>query len=761
MLSTIASELKKGYHILHIVAHGTFGKSKGAVLYLANAFGEVALVGADRVEKMLRQQSDHLPHLIFLCSCQTATRSPADAFRGFAPKLLEAGVPAVVAMQDLVPVKTAGRFARTFYRQLLEHGLVDLAGNEARAAVLTADLPGSAIPVLFSRLPDNQLFATKARLPIDPTTGEVSSVTIGDVGGDIRNSIIAGRDVIQVAEDLTNLKMPNNDLQGQLDILNRALPELVVPFHQNEARATIAELKEAIDALPTHEQAYCQSVRDLFAEDAAYYIPLKGEATEERVAKRGDSPLSIPRRTTPRAARRRKRRGQAQAEFHQLEQVGQETQRIKLNTLREAVDRYDRLILLGDPGSGKTTALEHLAYQFADGIEKIPLPLRLSEFEPGLLRLHESEPRLKAVENFIVQGWAGSLKAGHWGMPELAANLRGYLEEGKLFILFDALNEMPAEHYDEQAGLLRDFIDKWAAKGNRFMMTCRVLDYGKHLTGLKRVEVQPLSDDQITAFLQKERPDDWTELWAELNENGATQNRQLLTMARNPYILTMMIDVFAEQGYLGQNQAELMTEFTQDLLNRDEDKYSVEEWLDADIQREVLSIVAFDMQERPDAGTMIKTYDIVLPHKIRPGRNLIPTPSLDRVLTLAHGAKIVEMPVNHSSVRFYHQLLQEYFAARELLKRLPPSNSPQRGEDSFSSPPLGGIEGGLSSLWRWKWKESETPLWVRPENNYDPIPPPETTGWEETTILAAGLAPENDDQLVRTLNEINPVLAGR
>ena len=32
------------------------------------------------------------------------------------------------------------------------------------------------------------------------------------------------------------------------------------------------------------------------------------------------------------------------------------------------------------------------------------------------------------------------------------------------------------------------------------------------------------------------------------------------------------------------------------------------------------------------------------------------------------------------------------------------------------------------------------PLWERPEDNYDPLPPPPPTGWEETTILAAGLA---------------------
>jgi formylglycine-generating enzyme required for sulfatase activity len=39
-----------------------------------------------------------------------------------------------------------------------------------------------------------------------------------------------------------------------------------------------------------------------------------------------------------------------------------------------------------------------------------------------------------------------------------------------------------------------------------------------------------------------------------------------------------------------------------------------------------------------------------------------------------------------------------------------------------------------------------------------PTPP---TNWEETTVMAAGLMPENDDQLLRAVIEINPVLAGR
>jgi len=57
-----------------------------------------------------------------------------------------------VAMQDLVAVETARAFSATFYGQLMKHGLVDLACNEARAAILTRSLPGAAVPVLFMRL---------------------------------------------------------------------------------------------------------------------------------------------------------------------------------------------------------------------------------------------------------------------------------------------------------------------------------------------------------------------------------------------------------------------------------------------------------------------------------------------------------------------------------------------------------------------------------------------------------------------------------
>ena len=166
-LPALEAELKNGYHGLHFIGHGGYRKKDAqAVLYLSDAMNKVALTTDIDIAAMLARQLadaaageyDQL-RLVFLASCETATRSPADAFRGLAPRLVSAGVPAVLAMQDLVPIDTAREFARTFYRQLLQHGEVDLASNEARSALLTGKLSGPSIPVLFSRLPDNQLLA--------------------------------------------------------------------------------------------------------------------------------------------------------------------------------------------------------------------------------------------------------------------------------------------------------------------------------------------------------------------------------------------------------------------------------------------------------------------------------------------------------------------------------------------------------------------------------------------------------------------------
>ncbi len=551
-------------------------------------------------------------------------------------------------------------------------------------------------------------------------------INLGDV-------IVEGADIfgdgVNIAARLESLAEPDgitisgavyDQVRGKLEVAFEPLGEQVVKNIDQPVRVyrVLPFARPGEVDLARAERDFRRSIRDRYAEDASYYVALAGRTV-------GEGPDE--RTRAPRSARRFGRR--ARVEYHELVAVGEDIKQVKLDDLRDAAEKFPCTILLGDPGSGKSTAIEALAFEYAGRPDWLPVPLRLGEFVGGM-----------SVEDFIKRTLGGSQQAGHWGVPPVAANLTAYLEAGQLLLLFDALNEMPQEHYRERCQVLRAFIEKWSARGNRFVVTCRRLDYEGQLSGLQRVEVQSLSDAQIQQFLQNELPEQWQALWQALVRDDA---HRLMEMARNPYLLTVMIDVFDEDGELRPNRADLMRRCIEIMLEWAKAECPLDEWLDTDLQIEALAVMAYEMQARSGFGTEVKTDQVkaVMPRQVQPDPGWPPedAPS-ERVLRLANSAKIIEMPADRMTVRFRHQLLQEYFAARCMLKKDPVT---------------------LLPCWRVPRLEAEMPSWRRPANNYEPLPPPTPTGWEETTILAAAMIPESSGPFLRTLLNVNPVLAAR
>ena len=154
-LDRIRQALMDGYQIVHFVCHGAQTR-RGTVLYLENVDGAVEPVRAGRLLETFRTLTTR-PHLCFLAACESGSRGSSDAFIPLGPALVaEGGVPAVVAMAERVGIVTARQFAHQFYDRVLAHGVVDLAVHQARAMV--RERWDWSVPVLFSRLPDNQLF---------------------------------------------------------------------------------------------------------------------------------------------------------------------------------------------------------------------------------------------------------------------------------------------------------------------------------------------------------------------------------------------------------------------------------------------------------------------------------------------------------------------------------------------------------------------------------------------------------------------------
>jgi formylglycine-generating enzyme required for sulfatase activity len=466
---------------------------------------------------------------------------------------------------------------------------------------------------------------------------------------------------------------------------------------------------------PAHlEESYRARLKRLYGTDAAYFVPLTGSAHEILPA-------------DPAKSRRSAGRRRARPEYQEWVPSGDEIRHIKLESLNEAVVRYPCVILLGDPGCGKTSTLENLAFEFADDVHLLPVPLYLGDLNPS-----------DRLEEFVTRSWMSLLDNAPLEAEEASAILYRYLESGRLLFLIDALNEMPLGGYRENCLALRQFIDRWSLSGNRFVVSCRILDYGEELSGLQRVEVQPLSDESVHQFIKNELPDNWEALWREFTESG-DKSRRLLEIARNPYMLTVMIDVFAADGKLVQNRAELMRRFVGILMGWATAK-GVSKPVSSEAAMAAISVAAFEMQRRSGFGTTSKTDDVIAFMRGDGEAGSWPVQSYDQFLRFAASAKIIEMPVDRKTVRFYHQLLQEFFAAQRVL-RLDPSE--------------------LSELWRSAWLESEMPAWPRPHNNFEPLAPPPSTGWEETTILAAGLAHAEAQKLIGALCRSNPILAAR
>jgi hypothetical protein len=217
--AALSDALRGGADIFHFAGHGEFRERHGSepdeagrrpatgALVVASPSGSQMgeTIEAGELGMWLRQAGIRLA---VLGACDSARRDGISAWTSIGPALVEAGVAAVVAMQDRVGDRHAIAFSRTFYRAVAAGLSVDEAVSLGRLAMY-GEGPGNAqwgIPVLSSRAPDGQLFPRPEDRP-SRTAAELRTV--------VRQTV----ETIEAGGTLTGIRGPGGADGGPVEVL--------------------------------------------------------------------------------------------------------------------------------------------------------------------------------------------------------------------------------------------------------------------------------------------------------------------------------------------------------------------------------------------------------------------------------------------------------------------------------------------------------------------------------------------------------------
>ncbi len=213
-------------------------------------------------------------------------------------------------------------------------------------------------------------------------------------------------------------------------------------------------------------------------------------------------------------------------------QAVKEQEQVTLPPGTPVIDRFDALgeggsmVILGEPGSGKTTTLLELAQDLLKRAEQdaeapLPVVLHLAGWnrgyrpkQKGFLGLWQRESKPQSLADWVIQELEispllGELAGEDYRIAPRVAHwwLR---EEGGLVLLLDGLDEVAADQREACAQAIKEFRQDSAFNNVELVVCCRVNDYKALEAKLNLDEallIQPLTLEQIENYLVQAKVD--------------------------------------------------------------------------------------------------------------------------------------------------------------------------------------------------------------------------------------------------------------
>ena len=336
------------------------------------------------------------------------------------------------------------------------------------------------------------------------------------------------------------------------------------------------------------------------------------------------------------------------AQSARLSAISKKSKRVR-NIVNRLLTADEPLILLGDPGTGKSITLQQAAMEIAEVESKRHFPtvcvfVRLGEFQ--LPAEMDNRQVTDVVFDFVKR----------FTPPEVRPFIESLDAAGRLVIFFDGMDEMSRDRYDARVTALSVFAGR---KGHaKSLFSCRITDFTPRFQH-HRLVVLPFTRRHIRRYLNRQLTfplEIEGEQWSVRQLSSRLAQGELPMQADNPFVLWLFCHYLQEESRWPKSRVALLESYSRQNYGRktEELRKRGQAMPDPDIAFVVWGQIAHEITAR-NAGTSIPLDEV--------------TSLLDEGDHLALDAAFVcgvlqkSLDLDKPLVRFEHHRFQEFFTA--------------------------------------------------------------------------------------------------